>query len=267
MEWLGRGHVFEDGHLYHTAQVFDSLRRALQDLDNFHDKLDEMDLKLVDGKLVNGTPHPRFYPHYTEFTDRVSKAVVQFEYSRSLYPSNKSPFLVKLKPSGQLAVVKFVARYGADAHQILAEAGMAPKLLFCGSIDGKEDVRSTCHESAKDVFGLHLGQPQMVVMDYVDGTHGEYLKAVDWPKDARAQVKAMIDKLHELDYVFGDLRPPNVVFSGGKAFLVDFDWAGKCGEVFYPGELGEGITKHCEGRDLQVIKKGHDLALLDHYFP
>lgn len=76
----------------------------------------------------------------------------------------------------------------------------------------------------------------------------------------------MIDKLHGSDYVFGDLRPPNVVFSWGKAFLVDFDWAGKYGEAFYPTELEEGITEYCEGRELGIIEKEHDLALLDHYF-
>jgi len=57
------------------------------------------------------------------------------------------------------------------------------------------------------------------------------------------------------------------VFSGGNAFLVDFDWAGKCGEAFYPTELVEGMTKYCEGKDLDVIEKEHNLALLNHYFP
>ena len=66
--------------------------------------------------------------------------------------------------------------------------------------------------------------------------------------------------------VFGDLRSPNVVSVKGRAFLVDFDWAGKHGEAFYPMELGEGITKYCNGRDLETIEKEHDIALLNHYF-
>ncbi|KAF9642685.1 hypothetical protein BDM02DRAFT_3105347 [Thelephora ganbajun] len=261
LEWLGMGRVFEDNHLYRIAQVFDSLREALRELDEFHDDLDKQDLKLVDGK-----PHPRFYPYCTTFTDYTSKATKEFEYLRPLTLSNKSPFLVRFKSSGKMAVVKFVARYGAEAHQILAEAGMAPRLLFCGSIDGRDDVRNTSGESTKDVFGLRLGPPRMVVMEYIDGTHGEVLEAGDRPKDTHAQIKAMVDKLHGSDYVFGDLRPPNIVFSGGKPYLVDFDWAGKYGETFYPTELGEGITEHCEGKDLEIIEKDHDLALLDHYF-
>ena len=72
------------------------------------DKLEKQDPKLVDGM-----PHPRFYPHYTKFTDFASKTVEEFEYLRPMTSSNKSPFLVKLKSSDKRAVVKFVRRYGA----------------------------------------------------------------------------------------------------------------------------------------------------------
>jgi len=262
LEWLGMSQTFEDEHLYRIAQVFDSLRGALLELDEFYSELDRQDLKLVDGN-----PHPRFYPYPAAFINPVSKTTEEFEYLRPLvFPSTKSPFLVKLKSSGEMAVVKFVARYGVGAHQLLAEAKMAPRLLFCGSIDGQRDIRKTPEKGTKDVFGLHLGPLRMVVMEYIDGTHGEALEASYGPKDTYAQVKAMIDKLHASDYVFGDLRPPNIMFAGTKAFLIDFDWAGKHGEAFYPFELGEGVTKYCGGRDFGTIEKEHDLALLDHYF-
>ena len=261
LEWLGMARVFEDGHLYRITQVFESLRGALRELDSFYDGLDKQDLKLLEG-----ASHPRFYPYRTAFTSYPSKSVEEFEYCRPLAPSNKAPFLAKLKSSGDRVVVKFVTRYGAHAHQLLAEAGMAPRLLFCGSIDGQDDVRETPEESTEGVFGLHLGPLRMVVMDYIDGKHGDALEVEDMPDDTYAQVKAMVDKLHKSGYVFGDLRPPNVMFSERKAFSVDFDWAGKDGTTFYPTELGEGITKCCEGRDLRPIEKEHDLALLEHYF-
>lgn len=262
LEWLGVGQVFEDEHLYRIAQVFDTLRGALRKLGDFYDELEERDLKLVEGK-----PHPRFFPYYTTFTDYASKTVEEFEYLRPLTASNKSPFLVKIKSSGERAVVKFVARYGADARHLLAEAGMAPRLLFCGSIDCRDDARENPGESTKGTFGLHLGPLRMVVMGYVHGTNGEASEVRNRPWDVHQQANAMIDKLHASDYVFGDLRPPNTMFSGSKVLLVDFDWAGKYGETFYPLDLGEGITDHCEGRDLGIIEKEHDLALLNHYFP
>ena len=260
LEWLGMGRVFEDDHLYRIAQIFHSLRGALRSLDTFYDELKQKDLE-----LVRGQPHARFYPCYTTFTDHKTKHPVEFEYLRPLTRSQKSPFLVKLKSSGETAVVKFVARYGAEAHQFLAEAGLAPRLHFCGSIDGRDDVRNSPREATKGPFGLYLGPLQMVVMDLVEGTNAE---AVDnYLGDAREQLKAIIDKLHESGHVFGDLRPPNVMFSESRVVLIDFDWAGKCGEAFYPTEVGECITQHCDARDLGVIEKEHDLALLNHYFP
>ena len=256
LEWLGLARSFEEGHVYRAAQAFDTLRKSLQGLDSFYDKLSGQDLELVDGE-----PHPRFFPSITEFVDPKSQTTEKFEYVRQLTLSSKSPFLVKLKPSGDMAVVKFVERYGAKAHRLLADAKMAPRLLFCGSIDGQHDVGNA---DTKVEFGLHLQSPRMVVMEYINGTHGE--AHVAKPKDTYTQVKAMVDKLHGSDFVFGDLRPPNVVFADDKAFLVDFDWAGKHGEAFYPMELGEGITKYCNGRDLETIEKEHDIALLNHYF-
>jgi len=67
--------------------------------------------------------------------------------------------VVKLRSLGETAVtaVKFVARYGADAHQLLAEGGMAFRLLFCGSINGRGGVGKVSGESAGGTFGLHMG--------------------------------------------------------------------------------------------------------------
>jgi len=64
----------------------------------------------------------------------------------------------------------------------------------------------------------------------------------DRSKDMCVQVKAMVDKLHESVYVFSDLRPQNTVFSNGKAFLADFDWAGRGRHARYPTGLGDVVT-------------------------
>jgi len=105
--------------------------------------------------------------------------------------------------------------------------------------------------SAEGTFGLHLGPLRMVVKDYVDGENGEVPELGDRPRDTHERVKAAIERLHASVYVFGDLRPPNIMFSDRKVLLVDFDWAGKHREVFfYPTGHGEGITKYCRGEIL-----------------
>ena len=223
LEWIGMGHTFEDKNLYRVAQIFSSIHKALRELEDFYDELEKQDLK-----LVKGEPHPRFFPYHTTFTDYESKAIEEFGYLRPLASSIGSPFLVKLKSSGGVAVVKFVHRYGVEACQLLAEAGMAPRLIYYGSTDGQDDVRNAPKDGAEDTFGLHLGPFRMVAMEYIEGTNVHAFEADGRPKDIHTQVKEMVDKLHESDYVFGDLRPPNVMYSNGKAFLIDFNWCQGC---------------------------------------
>ena len=154
---------FRGERIYRIARVFKSLRGALRELDGFYDKLDKQE-------LMEGSTYD-----CTRTTDPRSKTTEKFECIRSLTPLNRTPFLVRLESSGETVVVKFVARFGVDAHQLPAE-----------------------------------------------------------------------DKLHELGYVFCDLRPPEVVFAGTKAFLIYFRWAGK---LFI--QLSS--------------EKEHNLTLLNHY--
>ena len=57
-------------------------------------------------------------------------------------------YIATLDGTNKEVIVKFTARYNEKAHRILASAGFAPKLHFCGRVVG----------------GLY-----MVVMDRVDG--------------------------------------------------------------------------------------------------
>ena len=61
--------------------------------------------------------------------------------------------------------------------------------------------------------------------------------------NASEQTKEAIKKLHDGGFVFGDLRPPNVLFSGGRVLLIDFDWAGKSGEAQYPCGLSRNANQ------------------------
>ncbi|KIJ63840.1 hypothetical protein HYDPIDRAFT_67875, partial [Hydnomerulius pinastri MD-312] len=50
-------------------------------------------------------------------------------------------------------------------------------------------------------------------------------------------IRATLTRLHQKGYVHGDVRDTNIMVSRSnkaKFMLVDFDWAGKIGEVRYP---------------------------------
>ena len=104
----------------------------------------------------NGTPQRRFIgPHFTEFLARDGSAA-RLVYTGRLDEEwlTKSIFLADAtfdKSDSNIkkvkVVVKFAYSYNGDAHALLAEAGLAPKLWYC---EFEEDV-----------------QMWVVVMDYV----------------------------------------------------------------------------------------------------
>ena len=78
--------------------------------------------------------------------------------------------------------------------------------------------------------------------------------------------------LHYFKQVHGDIRRPNILYGttfyndndrSKQFWLIDFDWAGKDGEVRYPVQLNNKINWHCEVKVGSVIKCAHDLFMLD----
>ena len=143
-------------------------------------------------------------------------------------------------------IVKFTARYNAEAHRLLADEDLAPKLHFCERVIG----------------GLY-----MVVMDRIDGTSVWQIqqdkKVV--PAVVLAYIKDALDILHANDFVFGDLRDPNILYLPSKArvMLVDFDWCGKDGEDRYPATLNPNNAWSEDVSPYSIMRKAHDTWQLD----
>jgi hypothetical protein len=79
-------------------------------------------------------------------------------------------------------------------------------------------------------------------------------------------VKSAIDLLHNEDFVFADLRTPNILavknLTGWHAVLVDFDWCGKHNNDKYPSCMNmnikwpQGVEPHA------TLQKAHDSDFL-----
>ena len=247
--------------------MFASLRLALTTLDNYYTGV------LRSPAPDPALPPPGFFPYPTSFEVRPDEPdtrpkQIKFKYIDALRadPTNVT-FLAEAKSPDRKLVIKFVDRYGAEAHRLLAGSRMAPKLLYCGSLNGKNDVAAddSPPQHHTNTGGLYLGPMRMVVMEHIDGKTAKSSP----PEDAREQVEQVLKKLHDKDLVFGDLREPNVMFSGGKAFFIDFDWAGKVGEAHYPRNLSRGVVWPGKAGDLEMtpILKDHDLFMLNKLFP
>ncbi|KAK0480490.1 hypothetical protein EDD18DRAFT_1312325 [Armillaria luteobubalina] len=265
--WLGEARTSEDKRLYKLARVFTALGRCYEILDHYYE--DIYDRRDSIKTLIVDEPHPRFFPYYTSFK-RHDGVTTEFEYVDALESDPTTvTFLAKTTTGKPCSlVIKFVDRYGFDAHDHLASHKRAPALLYCGLLDGTHDARDTerpCGVSR--CAGLYTGPWRMVVMEYIDGRTAQQVPRAQWPMSAYNDVKAALTELHKANYVFGDLRQPNVMFNvKGKALLIDFDWAGTVGEVCYPKGLASAVNWPKGVTDFAPIEKEHDEAMLETYF-
>lgn len=129
-------------------------------------------------------------------------------------------------------VVKFVQRYNAEAHRLLAAAGLAPDIFYCSAEDPGQSSK------VSDLAGL-----TMVVMGYIAGKTAHRLYGNQpLPQPIFDQVeKALQILLHKRNIVFGDLRLPNITITkdNDRARLIDFDWCGVHEEDTYPVLLND----------------------------
>jgi hypothetical protein len=178
---------------------------------------------------------------------------VKFTY-RSRFDKDRLIFLATTI-EGATVLVKFTRRYSAAAHQLCADAGVAPQLIG---------------------FRYLPGGWYMAVMEYLDPLIYRVLE----PRDYRytelvAGVQKVIETLHAGGFVHGDIRYVNMMtrheWKGseamGNVFLIDFDWAGHDGNVRYPPHLNnKSVKRHDEAKGEELVSKAHDWFMVEHMF-
>ncbi|TDL19319.1 hypothetical protein BD410DRAFT_727414 [Rickenella mellea] len=270
MEWFAHSSTKEDGRVYHLTRVLIAFRECIHDLETFY-RSEVPKLRALEA----GHAHPRFYPFSNTFVDEAGK-VFTFQYVRKLESDpacvtylaridSPQPIFPDLPTSATPAdscniVVKFVNRYGTEVHEFLAKRNHAPRLRYCGPIPNSV-VQERLPEALKVLPppGLSLGPMQMVVMDYVP-------QSKHTPADARSKVKVVLDELHSNGFVFGDLRPQNVLFDeSGEVQFIDFDWTGRSNDdksdgiyARYPLNISQNIPWPEGVKGLSTILPQHD---------
>ncbi|TCD60180.1 hypothetical protein EIP91_010604, partial [Steccherinum ochraceum] len=138
---------------------------------------------------------------------------------------------------------------------------------MAGAEDRADFVRGKFRQKT---YGISFGRHQMVIMEYVEGPSADSSSSQPWRKNLYAQLKKILIRLHKRGYVYGDMRPPNVIVKNvkgkGKVVLLDFDWAGEVGKVYYPLFLNKDVFKHVGVAPLDRIKKKHDRDSLKYWF-
>ncbi|KIL70470.1 hypothetical protein M378DRAFT_68187 [Amanita muscaria Koide BX008] len=140
-------------------------------------------------------------------------------------------------PDRQFVLVKFSRRYPIELHEFCANSGHAPRIFAFEQLPG-----GWC----------------AVVMDYIESglpITDPSLPPVHQHRWA-AELQRLMDDFHSKDLVHGDLRAANIICKGDSVMLIDFDWGGKAGEVFYPTlNLNDELLHGRASDDLRITKE------------
>jgi hypothetical protein len=227
-------HAFENLIRFMTA-----LRRLFRSLCNVYDNPNDY---AVDSTQVS-------FPCYC-FYDSFSGSKVRFTYTKRI-SQVRLVFSARTEDNKDIIVKFGDGRYGTDAHKAAAEAGLVPALLGYSKLDG----------------GMWMVAMESMEDDFVPCN--EFQGLVQSCKDA---IRMSVRKLHGLGFVHGDLRDGNVfVREQGEdrwdCQIIDYDWAGREGEVVYP--LGVYNTdfvwrpeRYLDGEKITVK---HDCATLEEF--
>ncbi|KAK7041303.1 hypothetical protein R3P38DRAFT_2893953 [Favolaschia claudopus] len=161
------------------------------------------------------------------------------------YPSSS----ISRGDSGAPVIIKYTLKYSMAAHKFANDAGFAPKLLECKCIHEwwmvvMEDISMdyvTIEQAKADRYDLH-------------GIHDSLNKA--------------LHTLHSANYVHGDIRDVNVLVrrdsnrATAPVMLVDWDWAGICGEAVYPVTLNPAVLRPSGAMAGAVIPASDDMAMV-----
>ncbi|KAG9310575.1 hypothetical protein JVU11DRAFT_9130 [Chiua virens] len=246
--WVPVHSTHDDVQFHRIARVFYALRESIEKLDLWYKSLEA---KPAWNPSVK-EPHARFFPFPRTYLEGGNP--VEFEYQTPL-EEDVSCVTYRARTTGtnpKDIVVKFVTSYGEDAHRMMATAGYAPEILYCGKIDVTDNMPS-------------YGNLRMVVMKYVNGwTLEDALKQNKVPTSFETDIRNAFKHLHDGGYVYGDLRRPNVMItSEGGLKLIDFDWAGKKDEARYPIAISGSIRWPAGVQGLGLIQQEHDLVMLE----
>lgn len=148
-------------------------------------------------------------------------------------------------------IVKFgYGRYGVDAHKAAAQSCLAPALLNYTEL---------------------AGGWWMVVMKILEYDFKSCDEVEELEKPCKIAIEEALSKFHRLGFVHGDFRDVNVFvrFYDGQweCQIIDFDWAGREGEVVYP--IGVYLTRAVwrpeQYMDGKLITSDHDIKTMKEF--
>ena len=224
------------------TSILEALRKAVHNLEQYYRAVPHIE------------PIQRQYPYFNSFS--YNGRLVRFEYKERV-AAYSHMFIVDVEAAVGAAVrdtvelpprllVKFAPQYGEEAHRAMMESGIVPKLYACENL---------------------AGGWKGVAMAYVGDRFKMYFELeTEDPPAVKPILERAVSKIHEMGFVHGDLRGPNILCrkapKGMKVFIIDWDMSGRVGEVTYPLMLNPRVARHPDAKPGMRIQKEHDQYML-----
>src|SRR5712672_331390 len=163
----------------------------------------------------------------------VAKEEIQFQIIRRHLPQSDHSILyvAETTPNREIILLKFTRHYSIELHEFCASRQRAPRIIGFQSLPGD------CLVIAMEYLSLYVSPSQ---------AHSTILDRFcdKWIND----LQKLTQEFHKSNLVHGDLRESNILCDGKDLVVLDFDWGGKVGEVYYPNaplcsELTDGRTR------------------------
>ena len=256
-------------NVFRVARVFMAINNSMGKLRDLYNKL----------LRIPPPPQPQTVALWPDPTADPTKSIPTLEFFAKVDRANGKPlpridednerhamYLARMRintstqaeATTQNVFVKFAVKYHEAAHRLLADQNppLAPALHFCARV---------------------VGDMYMVVMEYIPQSVG---RSVDphvsgpalpqnLPQVVRQDVSKALGLLHGENWVFGDLREPNLIYlpdsdsDGGRVLFVDFDAVGPDGEARYSACLNPKAGFCASVQRGQIMKKEHDWENLE----
>jgi len=236
---------YDEAMMVSIAKTFRALKISLQLLHQYYANVDEL---IQD---VPQTVHP-VHPSFPEVIIDDKSYVVQINSQISTNLLWEVTLLNEQEPH-LIIYVKAVQKhqYSLDTHQLLAEVGYAPKVLATSVIPGNWLL--IYMECLNNHSILHN------ISNLEDSERNSLKK----------KIKEVVEYLHNLEHVHGDLREGNILVrqledNEFDVKLIDFEWSGKVGSARYSPFMNRKDIQWPDGaQDCKLVTKNHDLFMLE----